>query len=295
VITTSPEAAARTARRAKALDALGRLPPFSPILNRLLATLTGEDVPFSKLADLIEKDTTLTGNLLQIVNSALYARRGTVVSVRHAISLLGLTKLRNATLAMSISRMWNRSTMPASWSMTRFNTHSAACGVLSDLLAQRLPVDCGEGAFVAGLLHDVGHMLIALSLPVEHEEILRRRSEGVAGIEAEREILGFTHADLSAEAVAHWHLPPEVRKAVLHHHESHLAQAQPGSPEIALSRVVEAANNYLNFAKISVFALDSPDAADPAWLEALLPDAERRAAALAEFKAEFDLMLQFFN
>src|SRR5579863_3162255 len=92
----------------RALAALGKLPPFSPIMNRLLASLAGEDVSFSKLGDLIEKDAVIAGNLLHVVNSALYARRSSVNSVRHAVSVMGTAKLRNVVLGMSVANMWNR-------------------------------------------------------------------------------------------------------------------------------------------------------------------------------------------
>ncbi len=176
----------------KALRSLSALPPFSPILSRLLATLAAEDVSFAALGDLIEKDTVVAANVLHLVNSALYARRGTISSVRHAISLLGVNKLRNAVLGMSIARVWNRVKMPANWSMMRFNMHSAAVAILSDLLAQRVQVEYPEGAFVAGLLHDSGRLLIAMALPQEHVRIIERYSTGgLTMIECEREVLGF--------------------------------------------------------------------------------------------------------
>ena len=158
--------------RARALRCLGELPPFSPILNRLLASLAKEDVSFNKLGDLIEKDPVMAGNLLHLVNSALYSRRGSINSVRHALSLLGINKLRNAVLGMSITRMWNQVRTPPSWSMARFNMHSSAVAILSDLLSQRLTVDYAEGAFVAGLLHDVGRLLMALGLTEEYDRAL---------------------------------------------------------------------------------------------------------------------------
>src|ERR1700733_547326 len=115
--------ASQAALREKALASVAKLPPFSPILTRLMASLAGEDVSYAKLSELIEKDTVVAGNLLHLVNSALYARRSTINSVRHAVSLLGINKLRNAVLGMSISRMWNQMRMPKSWSMARFNLH----------------------------------------------------------------------------------------------------------------------------------------------------------------------------
>ncbi|HWZ34253.1 MAG TPA: HDOD domain-containing protein [Bryobacteraceae bacterium] len=282
--------------KAKALDALASLPPFSPILTRLLASLTGEDVPFAKLADLIEKDAVLTGNLLNIVNSALYARRATINSVRHAISILGINKLRNAVLVMSISRMWSKAPMPGSWSMTRFNKHSAATGMLSDMMAQHLPVHYAEGAFVAGLLHDLGQMLVALRLREQHDEILRLRLVGDrTGVECEREVLGFGHPELSAEALATWNLPLPILAAVRYHHTPETDDSRIDARQIALSRIVQAANNYVNSISVSIYATGVSDSADATLIESLFPDEDRRTRLLEEFKTEYDVMLQFFR
>ncbi len=200
--------------REQALRSLGHLPPFSPLLNRLLATMGQEDVSFGELAALIEKDTVLTGNVLRLVNSALYGLRGSVNSVRHAVSLMGLTKLRNSALSLSIAQLWNRVRTPASWSSQRFNRHSAATALLADLMAQRLPVDYAEGAFTAGLLHDVGKLIMAITFVEEYEVILANGG----GPQDESELLGFDHAELSALALKRWNLPAPIQEAVERHH-----------------------------------------------------------------------------
>ncbi|HXN47660.1 MAG TPA: HDOD domain-containing protein, partial [Bryobacteraceae bacterium] len=83
---------------------LDRLPPCSPILSKLLATIAREDVSFAQVATLIESDTVLAGNVLKVVNSALYGFRGTVNSVRHAVAILGVDRLRNLSLGFSVAR-----------------------------------------------------------------------------------------------------------------------------------------------------------------------------------------------
>ena len=289
--------------KAKALRSLGALPPFLPILTRLLAALAAEDVSFAALGDLIEKDTVVAANVLYLVNSALYARRGSINSVRHAISLLGANKLRNAVLGMSIARVWNRVKMPPSWSMARFNMHSAAVAVLSDLLAQRLPVEYPEGAFVAGLLHDAGRLLIALALPNEYERILEMYTEsGRPPTECEMEVLGFTHAELSDEALKYWKLPEEVQIAVRDHHSA----PAPSNGGMPLSHVVDAANQYANFNGLSILVRNpagprpgtkqaSQEAAGESAVELLGLDAEKLQALLAEFRAENNAMAVYFR
>ena len=281
--------------RQRALRSLNALPPFSPILSRVLASLAGADVSFAMLSDLIEKDTVLSGNILQLVNSSLYARRGTINSVRHALSILGTNKLRNAVLGMSVTRMWNQLKMPASWSMARFNMHSAATATLSDLLAQQLPVTYPEGAFVAGLLHDVGRLLIAVGLPEKHELILQlRKTSGRSPLECELEILGFTHPELSAEALSFWNLPAPIGTAVLYHHNPASDDSNVNPAEIPLSRVLDAANQYINSTGVTIIP-ESTDSADAGVVTEMGLTPERLATLLTEFNVELDGMIQFFR
>lgn len=277
------------ALRRKALRALGTLPPFSPILNRLMATLAGDNVSFSALGDLIEKDTVVAGNLLRLVNSALFGRRGTVNSVRYALTLLGIDKLRNAVLGMSLTKMWSHVAVPRRWSVARFNMHASAVAILSDLVAQKLAVDYPEGAFVAGLLHDLGQLLIATGLPEEYGQIA-----GADRVSAEREVLGFTHSELSAEALAIWNLPREIQIAVLYHHEPE-ADPTPEEGSIRLSRVVAASNRQMNSMGVSIEEGGDPKASGAGALAelGLAPDEVERT--LAEFQAEYEGMAQYFR
>ena len=281
--------------RARAIRCLGELPPFSPILNRLLASLAKEDVSFNKLGDLIEKDPVMAGNLLHLVNSALYARRGSINSVRHALSLLGINKLRNAVLGMSITRMWNQVRTPPSWSMARFNMHSSAAAILSDLLSQRLNVDYAEGAFVAGLLHDVGRLLIALGLTEEYGRILQmHESEGKPLLACELDVTGLTHPELSAEALAHWNLPEPIQNAVRHPHSLDLDVSPVRQGETRLSRVLDAANQYVNSMGVSILKKCS-DTADATVVESLGLSPNQLETVLADFKAEYEAMSSFFR
>jgi HD-like signal output (HDOD) protein len=276
----------------KALRSLGTLPPFSLILTRLLATLAEESVSFSTIGDLIEKDTVVAGNILHLVNSALYARRSPVSSVRHAVSLLGINKLRNAVLGMSIARVWNRIKMPAFWSMARFNMHSAAVAVLADLLAQRLPVEYPEGAFVAGLLHDSGRLLIAAALPQEAERIADLYERGHRPlIECEQEVLGFTHPALSAEALKYWKLPVTVQNAVRDHH---LPPGPFNGEEIPLGHVVSAANAYVNSLGITILNRGSANP-NPKVFEPFGLGPDKLQGLIDEFAAENQAMSGFFR
>jgi HD-like signal output (HDOD) protein len=228
------------------LHALRELPPLSPILNRVIASLAHEDISFAKIAELIEKDTALAGNVLGLVNSALYGLRGTVSSVRHAVSLLGVTKLRNAVLSVSAAHIWHSVRTPAGWSMANFSLHSASVAILSDLIAQQLRVKYSAGAFAAGLFHDLGLLLIAIGLPDEYRQIsLLRERDPEHMLQHELRVLGTTHAELSAAALAIWNLPAPIRAAVSHHIRPELDPAAGHLAEVPLSRILHDADAYV--------------------------------------------------
>jgi len=280
----------------KAIAALGKLPPFSPVLNRVLASLNQDNSTYAQLGELIEKDTVLSASILQLANSALYARSGASTSVRHAASRLGMSKLTNAILGMSISRMWNQGQMPRSWSVGRFNVHSVATALLSDLIAQRRSVRFPEGAFVAGLLHDIGQLLIVRSVPEEYSRAAElSESTGRPPVECEMEILGFTHPELSARALAIWNLPEQARTAVRYHHSPELDPSELNAGEVALSAVVDAANRYVNSIGISTLPVKPAESAETAPMEALGLDAVVQEKLMKEFRAEYAAMEQFFR
>ncbi len=277
--------------RQKALRGLGDLPPFSPILNKLMASLASDDVSFGQLAELIEKDTVLAGNVLRLVNSALYGRRGTISSVRHAVSLIGLAKLRNTVMTLSVSRLWADARSPKGWPAARFNLHGVATAVMTDLLAQRLPAEFPEGGFVAGLLHDIGLLLIATSLPQEFAEIRRLHVEERMPVEeAERAVIGMDHADISAAALNRWNLPVSIQTAVRYQFE----EQRMRHDEIPLSWLVRASSRLVEARGAFIFIAPPESESNPARiLEAagLRTDPD---SLIEDFEREFEPIKGFF-
>ncbi len=267
------------------MEHLSNLPPFSPILNRLLAMMGNDDVPFSTLGAQIEKDTVLAGNILKIVNSALYGRTGTVTSIVHAISILGTARLRNCALAFSVNRLWNNLRTPSRWSAIRFNTHSLATAMMADRLAELRPIDFAEGAFASGLFHDLGKLLIAMTSAREYEILHKEFQAAGPNIEQrERELLGVTHSELSAMALERWNLPKPVQSAVLHHHSPELYSAL--APNLA--HLVHAANATV---RDLGFTIDLPAGADHHRPETFVYLEELNVPDIPAFIASFETAL----
>jgi HD-like signal output (HDOD) protein len=228
------------------------------VLNHLMSSLADEDVSFAQLASVIERDSVLSGNVLRLVNSALYGRRGTVSSVRAAVSILGLGRLRNFLLGLSVSRLFARVKPPTGFDMARFNTHSTAVAILADQFVQKANTSYPEGAFAAGLLHDLGRLMIALTLPNEYSQTSAVRAESGRPLEeCEQEVLDVTHSELSAAALQRWGLPTPIQKAVLYHHRSKLDPSTGQSNAFPLSAILETADLVADAMDYSVEEIDT--------------------------------------
>jgi HD-like signal output (HDOD) protein len=287
---------------------LNSLPPFSPILNRLIASLASEDVRFSDLSTLIEKDTVLSGHVLRLVNSAAMARRSRINSISHAVSVLGIVRLRNFLLSLSIARLWQNTKTVPPWNMAAFNLHGAAVAQVSDLIAQHGACQYPEGAFLAGLLHDYGKLLIAAALPQEFTAIMRKvTQEGVSLLEAERSVIGFSHPELSGLTLRTWNLPSEIVRAVEFHHdpdqeEASVLEVKPG---FLLSRIVFTADQVVHHLGIHTFASEAREGLPAeashefgksnaqAALE-VLGFRDNAAKIVEEFEVEFEAIRSFF-
>lgn len=286
--------------RQKLQRVLNNLPPFSPILNRLLGSLASEDVRFSDLATLIEKDTVLSGHVLRLVNSAAMARRNRINSISHAVSVLGLVRLRNFLLSLSIARLWQSTKTIPPWSMAQFNLHGAAVALMSDLLAQNCHCHYPEGAFLAGLLHDYGKLLIAAALPEQFLEIQKKVQEGsLTMVQCEREVTGFTHPELSAMTLKAWNLPEDIVRGVEFHHmpdEEEKILLEPASG-ILLGRIIFTADAVAHHLGLHVTAVEGSTETNRenaiATLEAL-GFGQNAQKLLDDFENEYEAIKVFF-
>jgi HD-like signal output (HDOD) protein len=281
--------------REKMLSSLDRLPVLSPIVTRLLGTLAHFDVDYRQIGGLIEKDAVLCAHVLRAVNSALYARDRNIDTIDRAVSLLGISKLRKIALSFSVGRIFKRTGMPGNWSNSRFSLHSAATGLLCELIAGEIAVADGNAAFAAGLLHDIGKFVIAAHLPEQYETIGKLYTSGGRSlIECERAVLKTDHAELSGLALARWELPASIQRAVLYHHTPNdCPGSESDAGRVPLTCVINQADAFVHFLGI-VAEPASPEPADPYTIEFPGQDFDR-SAVLKHFELEWKELFEFFR
>lgn len=238
-------------RLARALKLVGELPPLSPMVRHLLATLysPNDTISLSQVALWIEKDTITAGRVLALANSVYYGRAEPILSILHAVTHLGLNAIRNLVTSMAMSQYWNRIPTPVEWSTSRFNAHSNGVAVLSDMIAATISPGHGQTAFLAGLFHDIGQVGIASLLRDDPAGLEKLRVSEHGDLEqAESELLGFCHSELSA-VVRSWNLPADIEQAVRNHEvDSNRIQGE----EVALSAIVHVADVYVDYQGLTV-------------------------------------------
>ncbi len=181
--------------------------------------------------------------------------------MKHAISMVGVGAIRKFALGASISNLFSRFRAAPSFSMARFNLHSVATGILVELISDEIEFEDPSGAFIAGMLHDVGKLLIAVSMPKMYEEILAVNAiSGAPLLVCEREILGTDHAELSGFAVSRWELGKSIRWAAFYHHQPEQAVGLEitGHGKLSLSLAVHKADAFINGLGMSVTPAPPP-------------------------------------
>ena len=170
------------------------------------------------MGEVIGKDTALTSRLLKLVNSAYFSLPRKIDTVTRAVNLIGMRELRNLTMAASAAEVFAR--IPGDLiDMATFWQHSVYCGLLARNLAQHCSVLHSERLFTAGLLHDVGRLLMLMKLPDETAQAESLRLQSDKDIcEIERALVGFDHAEVGQALLLHWNMPGNLCASILYHH-----------------------------------------------------------------------------
>ena len=211
--------------------------------ERLLQVI---DHPLSSSSDVgrvISEDPGLTARLLRLVNSPIYGFPSRIDTVTQAISIVGMTQLRDLAIGTSFIRLF--SNVPSHLvDMDSFWRHSIACGLAARLLAAHRREPNVERFFVAGLLHDIGRPIIFSKAPLEAASALleaSRSRELLFGIEAK--VLGFHHGAVGAALLERWRLPNMLVEAAACHHAPRVASRF--QEEVAIVHVADVIANAL--------------------------------------------------
>ena len=195
------------------------LPTLSTVLSKILKVAGNDRSNASDLAEVISKDQSLTANILKIANSAYFGLSQQVPTVSRAIVVLGFDAVKSIALSASIIHAFPEGTGHDHFDRSKFWTHSLACAYLSRMAANMTHRAEMETAFVCGLLHDIGKIILDVYFPDSYRTVLTRLANGdMTSMEAEDQVLGFTHAEVGMWITQRWRFPKSIVFSIANHH-----------------------------------------------------------------------------
>ncbi|HEY9066416.1 MAG TPA: HDOD domain-containing protein [Burkholderiaceae bacterium] len=195
------------------------LPALPAAVLELLRLLGDDEVDARALAAKIGLDPALTAKALRLANSPFYGVSRHITSVLDATVVLGLRAVRTVATAASLVGSFEAPSCPG-FDFPGFWRHALYSAVSARLVASAVDADA-EVAFTAGLLHDIGHLVLASGFPDRFSQVLALRAGHESELEqqdAERVLLGLDHAAVGACVTERWHFPKQIVEAIAHHH-----------------------------------------------------------------------------
>ena len=208
--------------KAQQLKAITRrihsLPTLPHMVKKLTSMVESPDVTAQEVGKLISSDQVLGAKVLRLVNSPFYGFPGRISSISHAIILLGFNVIKGVVLSASVFDIMERS-MVGLWE------HSLGCAIISGTLSRKLGLNEPEEISTACLLHDIGKVLIRVSLSDDYDQIAGLvKTKEISFREAELEVLGIDHAVIGEWLSREWNLPDRLSIPIAYHHDPGAAQ-----------------------------------------------------------------------
>ncbi|MBN1257672.1 MAG: HDOD domain-containing protein [Planctomycetes bacterium] len=213
------------------IKCIDNLPTMPQVLTALLGILDDPKSSATDINEIMSRDPVLVARILKVVNSAFYALPNRVSSISQAIVILGFNTVKS--LAISTTMIDIFSNRDERFSYEKFWSHSVGCGTIAMLLSKKHPGINADTAFVAGLMHDIGKLVLDQYVPDDFKGILEiAERQQVSFQEAEQAVLETTHADLGFWLAKKWRLADDLCEAI-HHHHTVQDTADPASRKLA--------------------------------------------------------------
>ena len=203
------------------VENISTIPTIPSVLKQLSTIIENPKISLNEISHFVSQDPALTTKILQMVNSALYGFPGRISSVNHAVMLLGLNVVKGLLLSVSVFEIMHKA-------MIGLREHSIGVAIASKVLAQKKGLKEPEEVFVAGLLHDVGKVILTLAWPEEYDRTVKEaETSGIAIFDAERSRFSETHAAVAGWLAEKWHFPRKLCECIANHHRPQTSSLAP--------------------------------------------------------------------
>jgi HD-like signal output (HDOD) protein len=220
----------------KLVSGMHTLPSLPTLYREVMQELQSPDASIDKIGQIIAKDPGMLTKMLQVVNSPFYGLSRRISSATQAVALLGLETIKSLVLSMKVFSQFESSAQTF-FSLDILWNHGMITGRYARMIAKEQGAGARsmeEDAFTAGLLHDVGLLVLATNTPDQYTETLALMNQGIAEWEAERQVLGATHAEVGGYLLGTWGLGDPIVEAVAFHHDPGRSTGHTFSPLAAV-------------------------------------------------------------
>ena len=212
-----------TQERREALERLfariGDVACLPAAAERVLRITDNENADADELCEAVQNDPVLVARILRRLNSSYYALSQKISDLKAAIGLLGLREIRNLALTVFVSRVFDGNAVHGVYNRENLWAHSVGVAVASRLVARVCGLAGCEEAYIAGLLHDIGLILLDQTLPRHFQKLIELLNEQTPTHVVELQMLAFDHAMLGGFVARRWNFPDSVADAIAFHHQ----------------------------------------------------------------------------
>jgi putative nucleotidyltransferase with HDIG domain len=220
------------------LQQVSTLPPLPDTAVKLMQVINDPLSTVDEIVEAIKYDQAITGEVLRLCNSAYFGMSRKVTSLNDAMLCLGTTKVMQLVMSVHTSSVLSGAQHGYGLDPGLLWKHSVAVALASAEFAQRVKTPNGGSAFTAGLLHDVGKVVLNEYVAEEFIEIVRRvNDEKTSFLEAEQQVLGFSHVEIGEKIANAWQLPDPIVQCIRYHHEPH--EATPPEPLVDIMHLAD--------------------------------------------------------
>ena len=215
------------------------LPTLPEVAHELLADLSNDESSMDSMNEKIAMDQSITAKILRLANSSHFGTNSRVVTIQQATALLGVRNIKNVIRTSVMSRQFPVVNCPG-FDFRSFWRHSTATAVCAELISRALHMK-HDFAFTAGLLHDIGRLVLVTHNPSAYAQVIQTRAKlDCALIEAENSVLQTNHVEAGLALAQHWHFAEAVQDAIRGHHQPDLEDIHP------LASVIHVANSMVH-------------------------------------------------
>ena len=205
------------------VDKIHNLPTPPIVFTQITKVINNPDTSAYEIGGIIAEDPALTAKVLKLTNSSFYGIPRTITNVKQAIVILGLEAVKSLVISASVFDAFSKNKSLDSDYLENFWRHSLSVAFMAKITARFINASNlqeAEIAFSGGLLHDIGKLIIISHLPDEYSRIkaVQEKNPKAPGIDIEKSVMEFTHADLGSYMAGKWNLPEEICDAISNHH-----------------------------------------------------------------------------